>query len=109
MDPYDQITGWGLVVGVDKSELQSLNLASNAMQRFSKLLKDAKPAAIPFMIKVLLYRRYLTGLKEAAAVDACHRMRDRGYYCVAQNPETMSIRLKEGRVALKQAQNLGSF
>jgi D-alanyl-D-alanine carboxypeptidase len=104
MDPYDQITGWGLVVGVDKSELQSLNLASNTIQRFPKLLKDAKPAAIPFMRKVLLYRSYLTGLKEAAAVDACHRMRDRGYYCVAQNPETLRIRIKEGRLALKQAQ-----
>ena len=44
-----------------------------------------------------------------AAVDACHRMRDRGYYCVAQNPETLRIRLKEGRLALKQAQDLGSF
>jgi D-alanyl-D-alanine carboxypeptidase len=109
LDSYDQITGWGLVVGVDKSELQSLNLASNAMQRFPKLLKDAKPAAIPFMRKVLLYRSYLTGLKEAAAVDACHHMRDRGYYCVAQNPETLRIRLKEGRVALKQAQDLRSF
>jgi D-alanyl-D-alanine carboxypeptidase len=109
LDPHDQITGWGLVVGIDKSELRSLNLASNTMQRFPKLLQDAKPAAIPFMRKVLLYRSYLTGLKEAIAVNTCRRMRDRGYYCVAQNPETLRIRVKEGRVALKQAQDLRSF
>jgi D-alanyl-D-alanine carboxypeptidase len=110
-NPYDQITGWGLVVGVDKSELGSLNLASNTMQRFPKLLKGAKPAAIPFMRKVLLYRSYLTGLKEASAVDACRRMRDRGYYCVAQNPESLRIRLKEGRAALKKQleENVGTM
>ncbi len=52
--PFDQVTGWGLVIGLDKTEQRSLNLASNTKQRFPKALKDAKPAAIPFMRKVLL-------------------------------------------------------
>jgi hypothetical protein len=60
------------------------------------------------MRRVLLYRSYRTGLKEAAAIDACRLMRDRGYYCVVQNPETLHIRLREGRAALKQAQAMGS-
>ncbi len=108
-EPEVQITGWGLVVGVATSEIGSLNLASNKIRKFPKLLKDAKPAAIPYMRKVVLFRSYLTGLNEAAAVDACRRMHDRGEYCVVQNPETLRMRLKEGRFVLKQAQDLNSF
>ena len=102
---YEQISGWGLLVGVDKSARLALNLASKKIQWFPKLLKHAKPAAIPYLKKVLLYRSYLTGLKEAAAVDACRHMRHRGYYCVVEDPETLRKRIKEGRVALKRAQN----
>ena len=105
-DPYDQVTGWGLAVGIDKTELRSLKLASKTKQRFPQALKDAKPSAIPFMRKMLLYRSYLTGLKEAAAVDACRHMRDRGYYCVVQNPAALRIRIIEGRAALKEAQDI---
>lgn len=105
---YEQITGWGLLVGADKSAQQALNLASKTIRRFPKLLKGARPTAIPFLRKVLLYRSYLTGLKEAAAVDTCSQMRYRGYYCVTENPAKLRIRLDEGRVALKRAQDLRS-
>ncbi len=105
-DKYDQITGWGLLIGVDKTAELSLNLATNTIRWFPKLLKESKPAAIPYMRKVLLYRSYLTGLNAAEAVDACRHMRNRGYHCVAEDPETLGIRIKEGRIALQQAQDL---
>jgi D-alanyl-D-alanine carboxypeptidase len=107
-DKYDQITGWGLLVGVDKTADLALNLATKTTRRFPKLLNDAKPAAIPLLKKVLLYRSYLTGLNEAAAVDACRHMRQRGYYCVAETPETLRIRIREGRIAFRKAQDLRS-
>ncbi len=104
-DKYDLITGWGLLVGVEKSADLALNLATKTIRRFPKLLKATKTAAIPFLRKVLLYRSYLTGLSENAAVDACRHMRLRGYYCVAEDPETLRIRIKEGRIAFEQAQD----
>ena len=100
----EPIVGWGLLVGVDKTAQLALNLASKRIRWFPKQLKNAKPAAIPFSRKVLLYRSYLTGLKETAAADSCRHMRDRGYYCVAESPEILRIRIKEGRAALKQVQ-----
>lgn len=100
----EQIVGWGLLVGIDKTAQQALSVASKRIQWFPKLLKNAKPAAIPFLKKVLLYRSYLAGLNETVAADACRHMRDRGYYCVGESPETLRIRIKEGRAALKQVQ-----
>ena len=94
------------MIGVDKTAELSLNLATNTIRWFPKLLKESKPAAIPYMRKVLLYRSYLTGLNAAEAVDACRHMRNRGYHCVAEDPETLGIRIKEGRIALRQAQDL---
>ncbi|MDJ0816415.1 MAG: D-alanyl-D-alanine carboxypeptidase family protein [Desulfobacterales bacterium] len=100
---FTKASGWGLVLGVRKKEKDALLLSRQIKQQHLKTLRAGRPASMPFLRGVLLYRACITNLKQDNATAACQQLRKQNQYCIVANPNLVKSYVAKGRVALERS------
>jgi D-alanyl-D-alanine carboxypeptidase len=88
-----RLPGWGLVLGAYFSRGE----ASAVIGKAEDYLRSVAPGGHPMLIPrrwggVRSYAALLVGLGQAEAAEACKRLRAKGMYCQALNPQALNNR-----------------